>query len=170
MCLSDETFAKVLNNLSVVFTHWSYDKKSIKKRRQKGITREMRINQINGELTSAFAKHYNISNQVPCFFIDNETLDDDDCDDNEKIQVARELENYFKSINNEQQFVAFKIMLKPHTINQSGSDYETGWGGSQTQTSDENDNECITKRCLIALVILFLVLVIVFLIVYFVSN
>ena len=106
----DEEWQNFLRNLSVVYTHWSYDERSKKERKKKGITKKMRKKQINDALKKAFGEKIN---DVECFFIDNEVLmdqdcndedddgDDDDGDDNDaKLEALKELIRYFNTIKN----------------------------------------------------------------------
>ena len=95
---NDGVIANMLQHVSVVYTHWSYDKKSKKKREKKGITKEMRKKQINDALEEAFGKQLKGKINVPCFFIDNEVLMDEDGDDDEKIEILSELIKYYNAI------------------------------------------------------------------------
>ena len=95
---------RMMQELTIVYTHWSYDKKSKKKREKKGITKEMRKKQINDALEEAFGKEMKDIN-VSCFFIDNEVLMDEDSDDDEKIEVLSELKRYYDRINRSDFFI-----------------------------------------------------------------
>lgn len=80
-----------LKNAILIFTRWSYDKKSIMKRKKTNESEEKKMEEFNKE----FREKYHINFKIPCAFLDN-TMNDKDIlessDDEEK-------ESFFKELN-----------------------------------------------------------------------